>query len=66
MIVRILWAKDKMDFTTHSLQTKTFESEDKALEWCRKNGNHILQINDSRLFFEESISHFDVMDALRN
>ena len=66
MTVQILWAKDKMDFTTHSWQTKTFESEEKAIEWCRKNGKHILEINDSRYFFEESISLFDIMDALRN
>ena len=66
MTVEILWAKDKTNLATHSWQTKTFESEEKALEWCRKNGNHIVAINNSRYFFEESISHFDIMDALRN
>lgn len=67
LTVEITWSKDesKIDFTTWSRQTKTFESEEKALEWCRKNANHIVQINDSPMFFGETISHFAIMNALR-
>ena len=67
MTVKITWVKDKvLNCMDWSIQTKTFDSEEKALEWCRRNSAHILKINNSKMFFENSISHFDIMDALRN
>lgn len=35
MAVDITWAKDKRDITTHNTQTKTFNSEEQAIEWIR-------------------------------
>lgn len=67
MTVEITWSKDepKLDFSAWSTQTKTFESEEKALEWCRRNANHIVKINDSQFFFGDTISHFAILNALR-
>lgn len=45
MTVDITWAKDKRDITTHNTQTKTFNSEEQAIEWIRRNAKHIVSIN---------------------
>lgn len=67
MTVEILWVKNKLEgVLDYSRQTKTFESEEKALEWCRRNSAHILQINNSRWFYSDNISHFDITDALES
>jgi len=67
MTVEILWVEDKvLHIMDYSRQKKTFASEEKALEWCRRNSAHILQINNSRWFYDDTISHFDIMDALKN
>ena len=44
MTVDITWAKDKSDITTHDTQTKTFNSEEQAIEWIRRNAKHIVSI----------------------
>lgn len=66
LTVEILWTDDKETMKIPTRQTKTFNSEEKAIEWCRRNSNHILSINGSRYFWEDSIPHFDIMDALMN
>lgn len=67
MTVKITWVKDKgLNCMDRSIQTKTFDSEEKAIEWCRRNSAHILRINNSEMFFEDVISHFGIMNALRN
>lgn len=64
--VDITWAKDKRDITTHNTQTKTFNSEEQAVEWIRRNAKHIVSINHRGFFMNEQISHFDIMDCLIN
>ena len=66
MTVDITWAKDKNDITDNSLQTKTFNSEEQAIEWIRRNAKHIVSINHRGFFIDEQISHFDIMDCLIN
>lgn len=66
MTVNITWAKEKRDFSTHNTQTKTFGSEVQAIEWIRRNSKHIVSINYRGLFMDDQISHFDIMDCLRN
>ena len=64
--VKNTWAKDKRDITTHNTQTKTFNSEEQAIEWIRRNAKHIVSINHRGFFMSEQISHFDIMDCLIN
>lgn len=45
-------------------QTKSFEDETKAIEWCRRNYKKIGCINNYRTGFQP-ISHFDIMDAIK-
>lgn len=52
MTVDITWAKDKRDITTHNTQTKTFNSEEQAIEWIRRNAKHIVSINHRGFFYE--------------
>lgn len=66
MTVDITWAKDKNDITNNSIQTKTFNSEEQAIEWIRRNAKHIVSINHRGFFIDEQISHFDIMDCLIN
>lgn len=66
MTVDITWAKDKSDITTYDTQTKTFNSEEQAIEWIRRNAKHIVSINHRGFFISEQISHFDIMDCLMN
>lgn len=66
MTVDITWAKDKNDITNNSIQTKTFNSEEQAIEWIRRNAKHIVSINHHGFFIDEQISHFDIMDCLIN
>lgn len=66
MTVDITWAKDKSDITTRDTQTKTFNSEEQAIEWIRRNAKHIVSINHRGFFISEQISHFDIMDCLMN
>lgn len=66
MTVNITWAKEKRDFSTHNSQTKTFDSEEQAIEWIRKNSKHIVSINYRGLFMGDQISHFDIITCLRN
>lgn len=66
MTVDITWAKDKNDITNNSIQTKTFNSEEQAIEWIRRNAKHIVSINHRGFFIGEQISHFDIMDCLMN
>lgn len=66
LTAEILWVDSKETMKTQTRQTKTFNSEEKAIEWCRRNSNHILSINDSGYFLEDTISHFDIMGALRS
>ena len=66
MTVDITWAKDKSNITTHDTQTKTFNSEEQAIEWIRRNAKHIVSINHRGFFISEQISHFDIMDCLMN
>lgn len=64
--VDITWAKDKNDITNNSIQTKTFNSEEQAIDWIRRNAKHIVSINHRGFFIDEQISHFDIMDCLIN
>lgn len=66
MTVDITWAKDKNDITNNNIQTKTFNSEEQAIEWIRRNAKHIVSINHRGFFIGEQISHFDIMDCLMN
>lgn len=66
MTVDITWAKDKSDITTHNTQTKTFNSEEQAIELIRRNAKHIVSINHRGFFMGEQISHFAIMDCLMN
>lgn len=63
---RYYMGKDKRDITTHNTQTKTFNSEEQAIEWIRRNAKHIVSINHRGFFMSEQISHFDIMDCLIN
>ena len=64
--VVITWAKDKRDLASHNTQTKTFNSEEQAIEWIRRNAKHIVSINYRGFFMSKQISHFDIMDCLIN
>lgn len=66
MTVDITWEKDKNDITNNNIQTKTFNSEEQAIEWIRRNAKHIVSINHRGFFIGEQISHFDIMDCLIN
>lgn len=66
MTVTITWAKDKWNITTHNTQVKTFNSEEQAIEWIRRNAKHIVSINNQGFFIGEQISHFDIIDCLMN
>lgn len=44
-------------------QKKTFNDEISCIEWCRRNSKKIGCINDYRTGFQ-SISHFEIMDAI--
>lgn len=66
MTVDITWAKDKRDITTHNTQTKTFNSEEQAIEWIRRNAKTHCIYKPSWIFMSEQISHFDIMDCLIN
>lgn len=66
MTVDITWAKDKRDITTHNTQTKTFNSEEQAIEWIRRNSKTYCINKSSWIFMSEQISHFDIMDCLIN
>ena len=66
MKVDITWVQDKRDITTHNTQTKTFNSEEQAIEWIRRNAKHIVSINHCGCFIDDNISHFDIMDCLIN
>ena len=44
-------------------QEKTFNDIDSCFSWCMKNHAKLFSINDFRTF-GESISHFDIMDAI--
>ena len=45
-------------------QEKSFQDENAAIEWCRRNYKKIGCINDYRTCFQQP-SHFEIMDALR-
>lgn len=65
MTVDITWAKDKRDITTHNTQTKTFNSEEQAIEWIRRNAKHIVSINHRGFFYEWtdfSFWHYGLFD----
>lgn len=47
-----------------SWQTKSFKDEAAAIEWCRRNANRIICINNYRTCLKP-ISHYQVMDAIR-
>ncbi len=51
------------EFMHSEWQTKSFNDEFAAMEWCRKNYNKIQCINDYRTFYQP-ISHFDVKSAI--
>ena len=68
--VKIHWVNgDKQNLqdllTKDSYQTKSFKDETAAIEWIRRNSAHILNINDSMNFYENQISHFDILRAIR-
>lgn len=44
-------------------QVKVFADLDACMAWCRKNSSKIFCINNFRTF-GESISHFEIMDAI--
>lgn len=52
MTVDITWAKDKRDITTHNTQTKTFNSEEQAIEWIRRNAKKHCIYKPSWIFYE--------------
>ena len=58
--VKILYGKG----ADSSWQEKSFKDDMAAIEWCRRNYEKIVMINDYRTF-NQQISHFEIMDALR-
>ena len=60
--VNIGWGKDYMSY---DLQEKTFKDEMSAVEWCRKNYQKIQHINFHTTLGQQ-ISHFEIMDYLRD
>ena len=60
--IEIIW-KDKDGNT--SFQNKSFSDRDKALEWCKKNGRHIVSINGSG-FYGGTLADQEIRAAMRN
>lgn len=52
------------DYFNYDRQTKNFQDEMKAIEWCRRNHDKIQCINGTRTF-GKLLSHFAIMDCIK-
>ena len=60
MQITVLWASGKGIET----QKKSFADNNKAIEFCRKNHEHILAINDVPTHCQK-LNAFDLMDIFK-